>query len=83
METNFTYRAAAHRVGRSIRTIKRWRRSGMPMTFNHAGERIVTEAVLLAWWRDRLTNDPAHQYRLRAAQKAAQHADTPKQTGDV
>lgn len=61
-----TYKQAAKRVGRSVRTVKRWRRSGMPMTFNSAGERIVQEPVLLAWWRERLDAWPTHQYRLRA-----------------
>ena len=28
--------------------------------------RVVEEAVLLAWWRQRLQNDPVHQQRMRA-----------------
>lgn len=62
---DLTYREAARRVKRSIRTIKRWRRGGMPMTFDQQGRRVVTEQTLLAWWRARMTADPAHQYRLR------------------
>lgn len=50
---------------RSVRTIKRWKRAGMVMTFNDEGMRVVDEAVLLAWWRDRLDNWPTHRYRMR------------------
>lgn len=60
-----TYREAARRVGRSIRTIKRWRKGGMPMGWDH-GRRVVDEPTLLAWYRARLTADPVHQQRLRA-----------------
>ena len=66
--TQLTYREAAHRVNRSIRTIKRWRRNGMPMTWDtRDGQyvRVVTEVTLLAWWRGRLRADPVHQARLR------------------
>lgn len=62
-----TYREAARRVRRHPITIKRWRRQGMPMTFDKHGRRIVNEQTLLAWWRDRLNNDPVHQARIRAA----------------
>lgn len=64
-----TYREAAKRVGRSRRAIRYWRQAGMPMTWEtREGQRVrvVDEQVLLAWWRQRLQNDPAHQYRLRA-----------------
>lgn len=64
-----TYRQAAKRVGRSVRTINRWRRGGMPMGWEtRDGEkvRVVREDILLAWWRDRLDNWPTHQYRMRA-----------------
>lgn len=63
-----TYREAATRVHRSIKTIKRWRRNGMPMgwaTVQGQRCRVVEEDVLLAWWRGRLTADPVHQARLR------------------
>lgn len=60
-----TYWEAAHRVGRSKRAIQRWRKNGMPMTMNQAGERIVEERVLLAWYRDRLRAWPPHIYRMR------------------
>lgn len=59
-----TYRQAARRVRRSVRTIKRWRRAGMPMGWDH-GRRVVDETVLLAWWRARMQADPVHQQRLR------------------
>ena len=63
-----TYREAARRVGRSVRTVNRWRRHGMPMTWeSRDGQRfrVVREDVLLAWMRDRLKANPAHQYRMR------------------
>lgn len=60
-----TYRQAAARVHRSKRAIQRWRKHGMPMGYNAAGERIVQESVLLAEFRRRLRNDPVHQQRLR------------------
>ena len=66
MTNLLTYREAAKRVRRSVRTIKRWRRSGMPMSFDELGRRVVDEQVLLAWWRARMTADPVHQARLRA-----------------
>lgn len=64
-----TYREAAHRVGRSIRAIKRWRKAGMPMGWDvRDGQRVrvVRESVLLGWYRDRLMADPVHQLRMRA-----------------
>lgn len=60
-----TYQQAARRVRRSVRTVVRWRRDGMPMGTDARGRRVVREDVLLAWWRDRLAADPAHQYRMR------------------
>lgn len=68
--TLLTYREAARRVRRSIRTINRWRKSGMPMTWEtQQGQRVrvVDEDVLLAHWRDRLDSNPAHQWRMRRA----------------
>lgn len=71
----YTYREAAGRVRRSIRTIKRWRREGMPMSFDQQGRRIVEERVLLAELRRRLHADPVHQQRIRALT-----GDTPQDT---
>lgn len=71
-----TYREAARRVRRSIRTINRWRRAGMPMTWaTRDGQhvRVVDEDTLLAWWRDRLDANPAHQWRLRRLAAAAEN----------
>ncbi|WP_159576072.1 hypothetical protein [Microbacterium sp. 8M] len=59
-----TYRQAARRVRRSVRTLKRWRRNGMPMEWQD-GHLVVEESVLLAWWRDRMSADPVHQQRIR------------------
>lgn len=77
MAEYLTYREAARRVRRSIRTINRWRRRGMPMGWeNRDGKRVrvVAEDTLLAWWRARLQSDPAHQYRLRRQRTTS---DTP------
>ena len=59
-----TYRQAARRVHRSIRTIRRWKRNGMP-TILREGVRYVDEETLLAHWRARMQADPIHQQRLR------------------
>lgn len=81
-----TYRQAAHRVGRTPRCIRYWRQRGMPMSWEtRDGQqcRVVDETVLLAWWRQRLQNDPVHQQRLRqllAAETGAQHATRPNTT---
>jgi len=58
-----TYRAAARRVGRSRNTIRRWHRDGMPMATDNRGRRVVSEAVLLDWWRRRLLSDPVARER--------------------
>lgn len=66
--TMLTYRQAAARVGRSTRAIRYWRQKGMPMGWEiRDGQRcrVVDEKVLLKWWRQRLANDPAHQWRMR------------------
>lgn len=71
-----TYREAAKRVHRTKRCIEYWRARGMVMSWavrDGQRVRVVEEDVLLAWWRDRMRNDPAHRYRLRA-KKAAQTA---------
>lgn len=72
--TDLTYREAARRVRRSVRTIKRWRMAGMRMGWDvRDGQRVrvVDEDVLLAWWRDRLDAWPSWQYRLRRIHAAA------------
>ncbi|WP_341974657.1 hypothetical protein [Microbacterium sp. LWO13-1.2] len=76
MAKYLTYREAATRTRRSIRTINRWRRGGMPMEWQKRdGQRfrVVREDILLKWWRERLTAWPTHQYRLR---KVRIEADT-------
>lgn len=69
--TWLTYREAARRVGRSVRTIRRWKRNGM-QTVLRDGRRYVEEETLLAWWRDRMTAWPPHQYRIRAKLRHAE-----------
>lgn len=74
-----TYREAARRVRRSIRTINRWRRAGMPMSWetrDHQRVRVVDEDTLLAWWRNRLDANPAHQYRMRRLREQQSSAST-------
>ncbi|MCR2824215.1 hypothetical protein [Microbacterium sp. zg.Y909] len=71
-----TYREAAHRVRRTPRAIRYWRQHGMVMGWairDGQRVRVVREDVLLAWWRQRLQNWPAHQYRMRQqlAERAA------------
>lgn len=71
--TWLTYRQAARRVHRTIRTIRRWKKNGMP-TILRDGIRYVEEETLLAWWRDRLQADPVHQQRMRTMRRAAQES---------
>lgn len=60
-----TYRGAAVRVQRSVRSIKQWRKDGMPMGWDDQGRRIVREDVLVAELGRRLAAWPPHQYRIR------------------
>ena len=75
-----SYREAAKAVRRTPRAIRYWRQRGMPMSWeirNGQKVRVVRRSVLLAWWRQRLQNWPAHQYRLRALQAAQDDAHDP------
>ena len=75
-----SYREAAKRVRRKPRTIRYWRQRGMPMSWdtrNGQQVRVVELQTLLAWWRERLTNDPAERWRRRKRQN--EQSDTPKQ----
>lgn len=57
-----TYREAAARVHRSVRSMWRWRKRGMQMTWGiRDGQRVrlVREDVLLAYWRALLRADIA------------------------
>lgn len=68
-KTWLTYAEAAKRVRSSDRTIRRWRRDGMPMQWRTDPDgqrfRIVDESVLLAWWRERMKSNVVHQGRMR------------------
>lgn len=81
MGRKLTYREAAARVRRSIRSINRWRRQGYITmgweTRDGQRVRVVNEEDLLACFRDRLKSDPAHQYRLRRlrAEAETRHAE--------
>ncbi|MBP3977858.1 WhiB family transcriptional regulator [Microbacterium sp. BLY] len=70
----YTYKQAAGRVRSSERTVRRWRRVGMPMSWeliDGQRTRVVREDVLLAWWRDAMDNSPVHQLRMRKRAKEA------------
>lgn len=72
MAEYLTYREAARLTGRSIRSINRWRRGGMPMTWesrNGQRVRVVEKTVLQAWFRQRLSSNPAHQWKMRTLRK--------------
>lgn len=70
-----SYREAAARTKRSIRSINRWRRNGYIVmewaTRDGQRVRVVEETALLACFRERLKSDPAHQYRLRKLREIA------------
>ncbi|MEV7632002.1 hypothetical protein AB0N64_06300 [Microbacterium sp. NPDC089318] len=75
----YTYAEAAKRVGRDDRSIRKWRRDGMPMEWrtDDAGQRfrVVEESVLLKWFQERLKASPTHFYRMRRA--AVERGETP------
>lgn len=80
MAEYLSYKEAAVRVHRSVRAINRWRRNGMPMTWEHRDGkrvRVVELDTLLAWWRARMNAWPPHQYRLRRMreQNDTRHAE--------
>lgn len=67
-----TYRSAAKRVGRSVRTIQHWREWGMPMgwqVIDSQRARVVREDILLKHFRLHLKNNPVHQNRMRALRR--------------
>ncbi len=65
MTTLLTRREAAKTVGRSVRTIKRWKAQGMPTTRRHDGAVLVEETILKAWLRQKTLQNPVHKWRLR------------------
>ena len=73
-----TYREAAERVGRSIRAINRWRRSGyFTMRWEERDGRrvrVVELEALLKCYRERLQSNPAHIWRMRTARLTEQTA---------
>lgn len=77
MAEYLTYREAAKVAHRSVITIKRWRRNGMPMSWQvREGQRhrVVDEAVLKQWWRERMIADPVWQARLRKMRREREDA---------
>lgn len=70
-----TYREAAVKVRRSVRTLGRWRKGGMEMGWaprDGQRVRVVREDVLLAYWRERMRGWPVHQYRMRKQREGIQ-----------
>ncbi|GGM41942.1 hypothetical protein GCM10010489_11200 [Microbacterium saperdae] len=68
MAEYLSYRESAKFLGKSVVTIKRWRRNGMPMLWEvRDGQRyrVVEKQVLQAWWRQRLAADPVWRHVLR------------------
>ncbi|VXB29483.1 hypothetical protein [Pseudoclavibacter sp. 8L] len=68
MEAELTYlttRAAARRVGRSVRTIRRWRRAGLAWrVHDHLIE--IEKEELLRMWRRMTFQNPIVLKKLRA-----------------
>lgn len=62
-------RQAARRVGKTIRTIRRWRQLGMPVRFVD-GRMHIEEETLLLWWRQQTMRNACTKWRIRAAQRA-------------
>ena len=48
---------------RSLGTVKRWKRQGMP-TRLHDGQREVELETLLQWWRESIMNSPTNRARF-------------------
>lgn len=65
-----TYAVAAKKLGRSVRTLKRWQKEGMPTALDDRGRRLVRQDVAEGWMRRKLNNWPPHQYRLRRLREA-------------
>ncbi|GAA3948026.1 hypothetical protein [Microbacterium soli] len=77
MAEYLTYREAAKVTRRSVVTIKRWRRNGMPMGWEMRDgqrHRVVDERILKTWWRERMTADPVWQARLRKMRREREEA---------
>lgn len=74
-----SYAEAAKRVKSSERTVRNWRRNGMPMSWrlgtDDQMERVVELQVLLKWWREKMQASPAHFYRMR--RDAIERGETP------
>lgn len=72
MDDYLTYREAASLSGRSIRSINRWRRGGMPMTWeDRDGQRVrvIEKTILQRWFREWLVNNPAHHRQMPTLRK--------------
>lgn len=72
-----TTREAARRAGRSVRTIRRWHRAGLPALYSYTGN-LYREDHVLHWLRTKTLRNPVHQYRLRRARTG----DTPTHPRD-
>lgn len=67
-KTWLTYREAAKRVSSSERTVRNWASWGMQMSWaEREGQRVrvVEVEVLLAFWRQKMQENPVHFLRMR------------------
>lgn len=63
----YTYRTAARRTGRSIRTLREWVLDGMPATVDpETREVLIAEPDLFVWWRRKNRANPRMRQRVRA-----------------
>lgn len=61
----YTYRTAARRTGRSIRTLREWRQAGMPAKVDpESRELLIAEPDLFAWWRKANRRNPRMRQRV-------------------
>ncbi len=60
-----TYREAARRAGVDVRTVRRWRASGMPSVVGDGGAVLFDLEELLEWKRYMAFMNPAHTIPTR------------------
>lgn len=77
MAEYLSYREAARLTHKSVISIKRWRRNGMPMGWEiRDGQRyrVVEKKILQKWWRERMAADPVWQAKLRKQRNSTEDA---------
>ena len=60
-----TLAEASREIGRSRRTLMRWKKEGMPTALDGHGRILVRMDVAGEWKRKKLQGWPPHQYRMR------------------